>query len=81
MNAKPAIVRRIRVWAPTPEGVDRLGRSARQLANNSAKQRSLPAVRRCLNKLKAVMAWERACKLKIADLVVELIDTHGLRQR
>src|SRR5688572_7853582 len=71
--------RRPRVWAPTHQSVHQLSRSARQLARSSANKIVRPAVARCLEKLKVAMAMERAIKLKIADLIVELVDGHGLR--
>lgn len=71
--------KRTRTWAPTPGGVAALSRSARQLARSSANRIAKPSVARCLEKLKLAMAMERALKLKIADLVAELIGGHGLR--
>src|SRR5690349_5225668 len=79
MEAVEVRCRRARTWAPTYASVHKLSRSARQLAQSSASRIRRPAVARCLEKLKLAMEIERAAKLKIADLVVELIDGHGLR--
>lgn len=71
--------RRRRVWSPTPEDVQQLSRSARQLARRSIKRMSEPAVAACLRRLTAAMALQRLAKVKVCDLIVELVDGHGLR--
>ena len=72
-------VRRKRGWAPEANGVAHLARSARQLARASASRIALPAVSACLEKYRRVTDAERACKLIRGDLLVVLIDGHGLR--
>lgn len=71
--------RQKRTWAPTTDTIATLSRSARQLARNSASTLSLPAVAECMRKYQYVSAMERACKLIRGDLLVMLIDGHGLR--
>lgn len=79
IKTRPARRRQKRTWAPTADGITALGRSARQLARNSASALSFPAVAECLKKYNYVSAVERACKLIRGDLLVTLIDGHGLR--
>src|SRR6478735_8475332 len=71
--------RKRRVWAVTSAGTATLGRGATRLAKRSATQLSRPAVAKCIGRLRALMALERACKLRQGDVLVELIDGHGLR--
>lgn len=75
----PCQVRRKRTWSPTQSGVSNLSRSARQLAKTSASRIARPEVAQCLANYRQVLLMERACKLLRADLLVELIDGHGLR--
>lgn len=81
MSMKSSVIsqRRERKWVPTANRVATLSRSARQLARSSASRISRPEVAACLAKYRYVAAVESACKLLRADLLVELIDGHGLR--
>jgi hypothetical protein len=49
------------------------------LAKKFANQLSEPAVAKCVGRLKMLMALERACKLRQGDVLVELLDGHGVR--
>ena len=71
--------RRKRTWAPTADAIPSLARSAQQLARNSASRISLPQVGECLEKYRYATAVEQASKLIRGELLVELIDGHGLR--
>jgi DNA modification methylase len=71
--------RRRRTWAPTADTVPALARSARQLARVSASRIALPQVKECLAKYRYATAVEQASKLIRGDLLVVLIDGHGLR--
>ena len=75
----PSRARRKRTWAPGKADVPALCRSAKQLARTSASKIARPEVSQCLNRYRHVLLMERACKLMRADLLVELIDGHGLR--
>jgi DNA modification methylase len=72
-------LRQRRLWAPTADGVASLARSARQLARISASRISRAEVADCLEKYRCATAIEHACKLIRGDLLVEMIDKHGLR--
>jgi len=72
-------VRKPRAWVVAPEGLPTLSRSARHLAKSSASRIAKPQVIECLGRLKLVMSFERVCKLMMGDLLVELVDGHGLR--
>ena len=72
-------LRKRRGWAIAPADVRTLSRSARQLAKSSATRIARPQVAECLRRLKLVMSFERVCKLMMGDLLVELVDGHGLR--
>lgn len=74
-----ALRRRKRTWAPTADAVPSLARSARQLARISASRIALPQVSECLAKYRYATAVEQATKLIRGDLLVVLIDGHGLR--
>jgi DNA modification methylase len=75
----PSIERRKRTWAPTINAVPLLARSAQQLARVSASRIATPAATEVLAKYRYAMALERACKLIRGDLLVLLLDGHGLR--
>jgi DNA modification methylase len=63
----------------TSIGVTHLGRSAQHLARNSATRIAAPAAAACFAKYEYVTRIERAAKLIRGDVLVELIDRHGLR--
>ncbi len=63
----------------TPGRTTELGRSARYLARNSKSRLASPLAARCLEKYQYVSSIERSAKLLRGDLLVELIDVHGLR--
>jgi DNA modification methylase len=71
--------RRERTWAPTADAIPLLARSARQLARISASRISSPEVSDCLEKYRYATAVEQASKLLRGELLVVLIDGHGLR--
>jgi len=79
VQSESQLVRKRRAWVVVPGDVRSLSRSARQLAKSSASRIAKPEVARCLKRLKLVMAHERVCKLLMGDLLIELIDGHGLR--
>lgn len=68
-----------RAWAVTPAAMSNLRRGATLLAKRSASKLAEPVVRRGMSRLRGLMALERACRLRQGDLLVELIDGHGLR--
>jgi hypothetical protein len=74
-----ASLRKKRVWATTLSATTELGGGAKRLARKFASQLSEPAVAKCVGQLKMLMALERACKLRQGDVLVELIDGHGVR--
>jgi DNA modification methylase len=71
--------RQPRSWLVDSSELQNLGRTARQLARISASRIAQPQVAECLRKLKIALEFERVCKLVIGDLLVELVDGHGLR--
>lgn len=71
--------RHARHWAPTAGGVERLGRSARRLAESGREVCKRPQVARQLAQLRKLLTREQACRLQQADVLVALVGTHGLR--
>lgn len=71
--------RKKRVWAATPAATEALGRGAKRLAREFGSKLSQPVVAKCIGRLRALMALERACKLRQGDVLVELIDGQGVR--
>src|SRR5918993_1454117 len=65
--------------AVTSAGVVSLGRSAQHLARTSASRIGAPAAAACFAKYQYATRVERAAKLIRGDMLVELIDEHGLR--
>ena len=70
---------RERKWAPNLSDVNQLSRSARQLARNSASKIAQPAASKRLGEYQKLLLMERSCKIRRGDLLVELLDGHGLR--
>ena len=67
----------ITVRAPYP--THKLRRGAQRLHKKSAIRLSEPAVARRMNVLRRLVRSDRECRLKLGDVLVELIDQHELR--
>lgn len=65
--------------ASTRGSTTELGRSARYLVRASATRLASPRAAACFEKYQYVSSIERSAKLLRGDLLVELIDVHGLR--
>src|SRR5690349_3609271 len=76
---KMTLPSRNRTWATTREGTSTLARSARHLARVADQRLATRSAARCLANYQQVTAIEHAAKLARGDLLVELIDVHGVR--
>lgn len=63
----------------TPYPIEKLRRGAQRLHKKSAIRLSEPAVARRMRDLRRLVRSDRACRLKLGDVLVELIDQHELR--
>ncbi len=72
-------MRKTKAWATTPDAVASLGCGAKRLAAKSATQFSTLAVMKRMVRLRQLLRAERLCKLRQGDVLIQLIDRHGLR--
>lgn len=71
--------RRGRTWAPSMEGVGKLKRSAKKLADSASGILARPEVAKSVERLRRLMGEEEKRRMAQADVIVVLIDRHGLR--
>lgn len=62
-----------------PYSIEKLKRGARRLAKKSDIRLREPGVARRLKKLEALLREDRQCKLRLGDVLVELVDGCGMR--
>lgn len=76
----PRKARKKRVYAPTHQDVPLLSPAAQRVARISASRIAEPAVAAAISRLRELFATELKCRLAMCDVILELVEQHGLRQ-